>query len=214
MDKAIMCSCNNDPSAQRQHRNLQTKAHSSDFISPGGAFQHFLSASCSRTPPCSLEEDLSSRLPARPSGSAPCPAAQHTHWLSTGCDLHTQPQEFGQSTASVRSAWAGPHWRAQAAPGTATQAQPAWSAFWRHNKGCSAHSSPACPWILSFHLYPHGKVRSLQIMAALSAQPGSCSRKVEMPPLNIKTWVLLKDILLILWILCPLKLQYEGREML
>lgn len=41
--------------------------------------------------------------------------------------------------------------------------------------------------VLSLHLYPHSKVRRLQIMAALSAQPGSFSRKVEMPPLNINS---------------------------
>lgn len=70
MDKGFMHSCNHDASAQKQHTNLQIKAHRSDFTSPGDTFQHFPRVSCPRTtPPCSLQGALSSRL-------LPCPGAQ------------------------------------------------------------------------------------------------------------------------------------------
>lgn len=216
MDWAIMCGCNNDSSAHGQCGNLQIKAHRFAFISPAGAFQHFLSVSCSRTTPlCSLQDDLSSRLAARPSGSAPCPAAQHIHWLSAGWDLHTPLwrrvpgvwEEHGKcekclSRYTLKSTGSSRHrYPRHSLPGEHSKGTEGTVGDARLTALCSPRE------VLSLHFYPHGKVRHLQIMAALSAQPRSFSRKIEMPSLNIKSWVLLKDLLLILWILCPLKLR-------
>lgn len=178
--------------------------------------QHFLSVSCSRTTPlCSLQDDLSSRLAARPSGSAPCPAAQHIHWLSAGWDLHTPLwrrvpgvwEEHGKcekclSRYTLKSTGSSRHrYPRHSLPGEHSKGTEGTVGDARLTALCSPRE------VLSLHFYPHSKVRHLQIMAALSAQPRSFSRKTEMPPLNIKSWVLLKDLLLILWILCPLKLR-------
>lgn len=113
-----------------QHRNLQIKAHRFDFISisPLGALQHFLDDNHPRTiPPCSLQEDHSSRLAATlwslPSGSAPFPAHQHVHRLSTEQDLHVPLQHWVpgvlEEHGKCESAWAGTHWWVQPALGTA-----------------------------------------------------------------------------------------------
>lgn len=122
MDKGFMHSCNNDPSTQRQHRNLQIKAHRSDLTSAGDAFQHFLSVSCPRTtPPCSLQGNLSSRL-------LQCPGAQ-LHVLLPSRVRPPQPsptlgpgvwEEIGLSVSVAEQAHTEEHSQLQAQPPACT----------------------------------------------------------------------------------------------
>lgn len=149
MDKGFTCSCNNDPSAETTHK--------SDKVSK--IWPHFSRRCLSALSRCQLLQNNTSVFTAgrplqqagcQPLGSAPSPAAQHIHRLSARGDLrsplpHWVPGIWEEHCISVSSAWAGPQWRAQAAPGTGTQAQPAWGALWRHGKGCLAHGSPQCP---------------------------------------------------------------------
>lgn len=149
MDKAVMLSCNNSPSAQRQHRNLQIKAtdltsflQEVPFSTPSvsAAPEQHLCVPCRKT--------FSSRLAARPSGSAPCPAAQHTR-LSAGRDLHTPLQHWGPGiweewkSAKCEKCLSRSTLKSTASCRHTYPSQPAWGALWRHSRGCSAQLSRA-----------------------------------------------------------------------
>lgn len=201
-DWTVWYSSNHDPSAHTQHRSLQIKVHRFDFIavSPIGALQHFLGDGHPRTiPPHSLQEEHCSRLAATllsalglssvPCSPAPPPAF---HRARSPCSsLALGPRNFASawyvwkcqskytlmSKASSRHSYPWVWW--YSLPGLHTEGEV---------RGAHLTALKSPPKVLSLYLYPCGKVKRLQILAALSAQPRSFSRKVEMPPLNIKSW--------------------------